>query len=154
MKFSYIKIVIVFFIAVCNSFVYGQDLKFKRLSDEEGLSSVNVKAIHQDVEGFIWFGTQDGLNKYDGFHFTVYKSNVFDKTSISSADINCIAEDEAGKLYIGTNGSGLSVFDKHKNEFSNFNKENSNICNNVIKCICNINSNERSEETRLNSSHQ
>lgn len=101
-----------------NSF--SQNIKFKRITNENGLSAVTVKSIFQDSKNFIWIGTQDGLNRFDGYHFKTFKNNPRDKNSISSNDINCFYEDKAGIIYIGTNDGGMSVFNKAKETFTNF----------------------------------
>ena len=101
-------------------FCFAQDLKFKRLSNEAGLSQVTVQAIYEDSQGFMWIGTQDGLNRYDGYHFKVFKNNPTNKNSISSNNINCITEDVDGQLYIGTQTSGLSVYNRYSEIFTNY----------------------------------
>ena len=59
-------------------------LYFKHLTADDGLSHNSVYAIHQDRRGFLWFGTQDGLNRYDGYNFKVYKNEIGDSTSIDN----------------------------------------------------------------------
>ena len=61
----------------------GREIRFERLGVEHGLSDNSVYDIHQDIKGFMWFGTTDGLNRYDGYHFTVYRHNPLDSQSIS-----------------------------------------------------------------------
>ena len=65
------------------SFGYAQNIKFKRLSIDEGLSASSVNTIFQDSQDFIWIGTQDGLNRYDGYHIKTFKTDLNSKTSIS-----------------------------------------------------------------------
>ncbi|CAN0602787.1 unnamed protein product, partial [Ectocarpus sp. 12 AP-2014] len=72
--------------------------------------------IFQDSEGFMWFGTIDGLNKYNGYEFEVYKSILNDQSSISNNRINAIVEGADGNLWIGTN-NGLNYFNKKTNSF-------------------------------------
>ncbi|MES2514790.1 MAG: two-component regulator propeller domain-containing protein, partial [Bacteroidota bacterium] len=79
-----------------------------------------VKTIFQDSKDFIWIGTQDGLNRYDGYHVKTYKNDQYSNTSISSNDVNCIFEDKSGMLYIGTNDGGLCVFNKQTEIFTNY----------------------------------
>jgi AraC-like DNA-binding protein len=76
------------------------NLKFENLSTIDGLSSSTCVEIHQDQDGFLWFGTIDGLNKYNGHEFTVYRSVINDPHSISSNRIYCIEEDNLGRLWI------------------------------------------------------
>lgn len=104
--------------------VLGQysNLKFENLSTADGLSSSTCVEIFQDSEGFLWFGTIDGLNKFDGYEFTVYRSGINDESSISSNRISAIAEDNDGKLWIGT-ANGLNVFDKDSEKFLRINHD-------------------------------
>src|ERR1700741_3115674 len=85
-------------------------LRFDHLGTEQGLSQSNVTCILQDSRGFMWFGTQDGLNKYDGYKITVYKKNAQSRQSLSHNFIQDIAEDRDGNLWIATWGGGLNKF--------------------------------------------
>jgi signal transduction histidine kinase/ligand-binding sensor domain-containing protein len=85
----------------------GQHLRFDRISSEQGLSQNTVFCILQDSRGFLWFCTQDGLNKYDGYSFTVYKHDPEDANSLSDNWVWTIHEDNSGELWIGTLGGGL-----------------------------------------------
>ena len=91
-------------------------LRVTRLSLEEGLSQSTVDCILQDRTGFMWFGTQDGLNRYDGYHFKVYQHDPEDETSISNNAIICLYEDRSGNLWVGTPG-GLNRFDHESETF-------------------------------------
>lgn len=97
-----------------------QDLKFDHLNTDEGLSHSNVTCIFQDSQGFMWFGTRDGLNKYDGYSFTVYKFNAQDTNSLSHDFITDIAEDVNGNLWIGTFGGGVNAFQKSTGKFQHY----------------------------------
>jgi signal transduction histidine kinase/ligand-binding sensor domain-containing protein/DNA-binding response OmpR family regulator len=79
----------------------------------------------QDSRGFMWFGTRDGLNKYDGYTFTVFKNDVKDKASLSGSIIMDMKEDVKGSLWIATWGGGISKFDRDTEKFIQF-KHNSN----------------------------
>lgn len=94
-----------------------RELKFEHLTIEEGLSQSTVFTIHQDSKGFMWFGTSDGLNKYDGYKFTVYKPDKHKKKSLSSGYINEIFEDSKKRLWIGTRDGGLNLFDSENECF-------------------------------------
>ncbi len=102
------------------SIAQQSNLKFERISLDEGLSQSIVTVIHKDRKGFMWFGTQSGLNKYDGYKFTEYKSNPFDSTHISNSQIRAIHEDSHGDLWIGTVSGGLNKFDREKEVFSHY----------------------------------
>src|SRR5688572_4383153 len=94
-----------------QSFSQNHSLKFTHLSLEQGLSQSYVKCIFQDSRGFMWFGTSEGLNKYDGYKFTVYKFNSRVKDGISHNQINDIMEDKDGNIWIAT-WDGLNMFDR------------------------------------------
>ena len=86
-------------------------LKFTHLGPEDGLSHTRVWSAIQDKQGFLWFATDYGLNKYDGYKFTVYKNDERDQNSIADNFIWNIALDRNGNIWIGTNGGGLDFFD-------------------------------------------
>lgn len=106
-------------LCTCASGQIGS-LRFENLSTIDGLSSSTCVEIYQDSEGFLWFGTIDGLNRYDGYDFTIYRSVINDPHSISSNRINAITEDRQGRLWIGT-GKGLNAFDKRSAKFYRIN---------------------------------
>ncbi len=95
----------------------GPDIKFDFISMEQGLSSALVMGIAQDPQGFMWFGTQDGLNRYDGYTFKVYKTNPDDPYSLSNNYILALYVDKAGVLWVATWG-GLNRFDAATERFS------------------------------------
>lgn len=111
-----------------NSYGQSSTIKFNRIPDEHGLSQTTVLCALKDSKGFMWFGTQDGLNKYDGYKFTVYKKNPSAHNSLSENWIWIIFEDSSGVLWIGTFGGGLNRFDRKTESFTHYrNKpENSN----------------------------
>jgi PAS domain S-box-containing protein len=76
--------------------------RFTHLTSEQGLSHNAVKCILQDSQGFMWFGTQDGLNRYDGYTFTVYRHLRSDPNSLSNSTITALYQDRSGTLWIGT----------------------------------------------------
>lgn len=94
-----------------------QNFKFERLSVEQGLSQCTVGAIFQDRRGFLWIGTSDGLNRYDGYSFKHYKHIPGDSTSLSHNAVTAIAEDGLGRLWIGTGEGGLNRFDPQHDRF-------------------------------------
>ena len=87
-----------------------RDLKFTHLTTNDGLSQGYVVDILQDRRGFMWFATRDGLNRYDGNAFVVYKNNPNDPDSLSSNFIQDLMEDDHGYLWIATN-TGVDKFD-------------------------------------------
>jgi len=84
-------------------------LRFTHLASEQGLSNNMVRSILQDSQGFMWFGTQDGLNKYDGYTFTVYRHRRSDPDSLSNSGITALYQDRTSTLWIGT-AVGLDSF--------------------------------------------
>jgi len=85
--------------------------RFEHLTLEDGLSQGSIFDIFQDRQGFMWFSTQDGLNRWDGIEFKVYTHQPFDSTTLSETWLSRIAEDEEGFLWVGTNSAGLNRFD-------------------------------------------
>ncbi len=92
------------------------DIRFRHLTIEHGLSQNTPMSINQDAKGFIWIGTQAGLNKYDGYNFTVYKTDIFDSTSISCDATLSMYKDHSGVLWIGTD-YGLNRYNSSNNIF-------------------------------------
>ncbi|MBS7229639.1 response regulator [Flavobacterium psychroterrae] len=110
--------------------------RLKNISTTDGLSQSSVIAIHQDKFGQMWFGTRDGLNKYDGSKFTIFRNDVTNKHSISNNDILSIEEDNTGKIWVGTY-NGLNCYDPVSNTFTRYlhTKTNHTISSNAIWSI-------------------
>jgi ligand-binding sensor domain-containing protein len=89
----------------------AHDIRFEELSIEEGLSQTICECIAQDNAGYMWFGTEDGLNKYDGYRFVIYRHNPEDPNSIAYNHILALHVDSARKIWIGTFDSGLDMYD-------------------------------------------
>lgn len=87
---------------------------------ESRLSQSSVNCMLKDSYGLMWFGTQDGLNKYDGYSFTVYKKRLGDPKSIISNDIYSILEDKDGNIWLAAIGAGISRYDRKTDSFENF----------------------------------
>ena len=81
------------FLSICIFAQEYSDFYFTRVNGENGLSESNVKAILQDSYGFMWFGTKDGVNRYDGLDFRVFKQKIGDKNGLKSNFINVLFED-------------------------------------------------------------
>jgi signal transduction histidine kinase/ligand-binding sensor domain-containing protein/CheY-like chemotaxis protein len=103
-----------------NNDPFGQDLRFTHLSLEDGLSQTTVISILQDRRGFMWFGTHDGLNRYDGYNFVVYRNDPADLNSLSGGIVYALFEDPSGILWIGTEIGGLSKFDPVSETFTRY----------------------------------
>lgn len=133
--FSHNFIILFFFITSATS---AQDIRFKNLSVTDGLSHNTVTAFCQDKFGFMWIGTVDGLNKFDGNRFTIYRNDPADPSSLSDNSILSIYEDREGILWIGTERGGLNRFDPRTEIFSGFihNPDNNNsISSNSVTSI-------------------
>jgi ligand-binding sensor domain-containing protein/signal transduction histidine kinase len=117
---------------------HDNDIKFERVSLEQGLSDSTVFCMLQDSQGFMWFGTHDGLNKYDGYDFEVYRHDPEALHSLSNSDVRCLHEDQSGTLWIGTNGGGLNRLDRQNERFIHYQSDPDNphsLSNDVVKVI-------------------
>ncbi len=115
------------------------EITFEHISLEQGLSQSSVNVILQDRTGFLWLGTEDGLNRYDGYNFVIYRPDPDDPHCISNNYILTLYEDTAGTLWIGTLGGGLNRYDAESDSFTRFlhdkNKEDSLSHNRVWKIL-------------------
>ncbi|HAN18443.1 MAG: hypothetical protein A2X13_06510 [Bacteroidetes bacterium GWC2_33_15] len=118
---------ILFFLIIGLSIgiAFSQKINVELFTIENGLSQTSVLCLSQDSKGFIWIGTQDGLNKYDGYSFKIFKNEPHDTTSITNNYIHCITEDSRGNIWVGTN-YGLNKLDINTNTFVHYLAEDSN----------------------------
>lgn len=105
--------------AVSSQAAQSQSFQFEHLSIAQGLSHNNGKCILQNSRGFLWIGTRDGLNRYDGYTFKVFKHNPQDSATISNDTIWKIYEDHSKILWIGTE-NGLNKFDRSTETFTRY----------------------------------
>jgi signal transduction histidine kinase/ligand-binding sensor domain-containing protein/DNA-binding response OmpR family regulator len=114
------------------------DLRFQHFSTEDGLPDNRVNAIFQDHLGFLWFGTDNGLVRYDGYEYQIYQANTQDSLSPSGNRIISIHEDQRGDLWIGTEFSGVNKFERSTGHFYHFRHEADNVHSlsndNVFNC--------------------
>ncbi|MEJ0033255.1 MAG: two-component regulator propeller domain-containing protein [Bacteroidota bacterium] len=96
------------------------NVKFDHIGTNMGLSHGNVITILQDSKGFMWFGTRDGLNRYDGYNFTVYKNDPEKPTTLVNNVVMDLIEDSEGKFWVATGGGGLDRFDPSTEVFTHF----------------------------------
>ncbi|OQX74700.1 MAG: hypothetical protein B6D64_12575 [Bacteroidetes bacterium 4484_276] len=94
-------------------------IRFNRITINDGLSLSSVYCIFQDSKGFMWFGTEDGLNKYDGNNFTIFRADPYDENSISHKWTEIVFEDQSGILWLGSRG-GLTRFDPATEVFGQY----------------------------------
>lgn len=108
------------FLGLTSGYAQTQKVNFTSLKTKDGLSSNTVNVILKDRYGLMWFGTEDGLNKFDGTNFTVYNYKSDDPNGIQANDIRALYEDPSGNLWVGTSGGSLSLYDRKKNSFVTF----------------------------------
>lgn len=100
--------------------VSSPGLAFEVLTVDQGLSQNSGRAMLQDSSGFLWIGTQDGLNKYDGYDFEIFSHDPSDPQSLSDNFVLCLLEDRNGMIWVGTNGGGLNRMDPQTGRFTRF----------------------------------
>lgn len=93
-------------------------IRFEKISVDDGLSQSTVFSVCQDSKGYMWFGTLEGLNRYDGYNFTVFKANQYKSGSLASSTIFRIYEDRHSNLWLGTLGGGLNRFNRDRENFT------------------------------------
>lgn len=96
------------------------DLRLQHLGVEQGLSQSTARALAQDGEGMVWIGTQDGLNRYDGYAFRVFRHDADDPTSLPDNHITTLVTDHRGRLWVGTQSGGLGRYDPDRKRFRNY----------------------------------
>jgi signal transduction histidine kinase/ligand-binding sensor domain-containing protein/DNA-binding response OmpR family regulator len=101
------------------------DAAFSQLTTEHGLSNLRITAILQDRAGFIWLGTTNGLNRYDGYSMLTYSHDPANPHSLSGSYVHALYEDRAGTLWVGTR-SGLNAFDRQSERFTRYQHDPSN----------------------------
>jgi DNA-binding NtrC family response regulator/ligand-binding sensor domain-containing protein len=127
LRIFFILIVFSFTLTPSNIYSQSSDLIFEQIFLDQGLSQSIVKCILQDEKGFMYFGTEDGLNRYDGYKFTVIRNDPENLNSISYNDINTIYQDHLGNIWIGTFNAGLNKYDPDNNKVTRFIYDPNNI---------------------------
>ncbi|MBK8706107.1 MAG: response regulator [Saprospiraceae bacterium] len=107
-------------ICFCISVLSAQNISIENLTIEDGLSQGMVYDILQTRDGFLWVGTKDGLNRYDGYNFRVWNNDPADPYSLADNTITTLFEDSRGWLWVGSESKGLHLFDRHSNRFFHF----------------------------------
>jgi len=127
-NFKYYLTIFFSFYSVC---LFAQNISFKQITIDDGLSNNRVYDIIQDSTGFIWLATDDGLNRFDGYNFKVFRHKANDKNSLSNNSVWALFEDRAGFIWLGTKSGELNRYDPNTDRFtsweikSEFVKENS-----------------------------
>ena len=115
-----IKKILTYWLLCLSLGLFGQSsfpINFQKFSLEDGLSHNKIKAIFQDSYGFIWIGTGNGLNRYDGYTFKKYHYHTEDTTSLSSSSITHIWEDQSRNIWVATNSEGINRFNRQTETF-------------------------------------
>ncbi len=115
------------------------NVKLRHITSEQGLSQSMVNCILQDHRGFMWFGTQDGLNRYDGNKIKVYSADPDNPQSIAGNFVSCLLEDNQGRIWIGSENNGISIYDPRTDNFIRLLSEEANkssLSDNSIKNLC------------------
>jgi ligand-binding sensor domain-containing protein len=97
-----------------------EKVKFSKVEPAAGLSNSRVTCVLQDSDGFLWVGTEDGLNRFDGYEFKVYRNDPADSTSLMKNSIIQIYEDDHGVLWISTANGGLHRYNSDLDNFTRF----------------------------------
>ncbi|WP_293942439.1 MULTISPECIES: two-component regulator propeller domain-containing protein [unclassified Sphingobacterium] len=118
-----IRILLVTTLAMLTFLCYGQNepVTFQRYYSKDGLSSNTIYSIFRDSYGFLWLGTEDGLNRFDGRRYHVYRYDANKENSLMANHISALCEDKKGRVWIGTNGGGLSYFDRQADRIRTYN---------------------------------
>lgn len=109
-----------FILSIACQITFAQEqLRLQRLNTNEGLSQADVRAMVQDKDGFLWIGTRDGLNRYDGLSFKTFFRNEKDSTTIRFNQITHLQTDESGNIWIASIG-GISCYERKSSRFLNY----------------------------------
>lgn len=107
----------VFLLSFFTQSAFSQNFTFGHLTINQELSNNTIYAIVEDRDGFLWFGSRDGLNKYDGYEFTVFKSDPTDSLSLPGNNIQALFAHPGGDLWIGLRQAGLCILDRATQQF-------------------------------------
>jgi signal transduction histidine kinase/ligand-binding sensor domain-containing protein/CheY-like chemotaxis protein len=125
---------------VSFSMLAQKSTRYERLTTASGLSQNTINKIIQDKKGFLWFATADGLNRYDGYSYEVYRHDPSDSKTLSGSDISTVTEDDEGNLWVGTRNAGLNKLDLKTGSVIQFTKGPSgeDISSAIIPSIVNL----------------
>jgi ligand-binding sensor domain-containing protein/two-component sensor histidine kinase len=126
MKIRYCLVILLSLLAMGLNAQAPSVIYFEHTSIEQGLSQSSVNCMLQDKEGFMWFGTADGLNKFDGYKFTVYNTDPLNPNLLSSGYIQCLYQDHNGIIWVGTLDGGLNAYDPKSLKINRFRHDTKN----------------------------
>jgi ligand-binding sensor domain-containing protein/tRNA A-37 threonylcarbamoyl transferase component Bud32 len=116
----FLKLNVILMSCTVSLFAQNTSIHFTHLNVEDGLSQSSVFAILQDKDGFMWFGTEDGLNRYDGYNFRVFKTNISDKNSLPNNMVTALLQDGEGFIWVGTS-EGLCRYNPQTEKIIRYN---------------------------------
>lgn len=119
MKSNQIQFLIIFLCTIQRLFAQPDNLRFEHITIQDGLPHNRVNAIVQDKKGFLWFGSQDGLVRYDGYVCRVFRQNQTEKVGFRGKNVECLLEDKQGNLWVGMQSEGINIKAAHSGIFSN-----------------------------------
>ena len=140
-----IKYLVILIFGICCS-VNGQKVfpilesseeKFQHITSEDGLMHNSIAAILQDSKGYMWFGTSNGLYKYNGYDFKYYTNSPDDDSTLLNKQVKTLFEDKKGHIWIGT-AEGICIYDRSSDSFNNYLGSEINKVNQIkesINCI-------------------
>ncbi|HAN79764.1 MAG TPA: hypothetical protein DCQ31_19385 [Bacteroidales bacterium] len=124
---------------ICNTlYAQNKNIRFEHLTSDLGLSQNSVKSIVQDVQGYMWFGTLDGLNRFDGHEIKIYRNSPNNPNSVSDNNITALFIDKRGNMWVGTSDKGISIYNPKSDNFTGYRhvKENPlSIASDQINCF-------------------
>ena len=106
--------------AAPEAVVTVDDVHFHNYGVEDGLSQTTVRAMLQDPSGAVWIGTQDGLNRFDGYEFKVYRADLQRRDSLPDSYIQALAPSRRGGFWVGTKAAGIALYDPERDRFTRF----------------------------------
>jgi signal transduction histidine kinase/ligand-binding sensor domain-containing protein/DNA-binding response OmpR family regulator len=124
-------------IGPCICFAQQQSFQFQHFGTRDGLSQININCIIQDSRGFMWIGSRNGLNRYDGYNFITYRYDAKNDSSLSNNMITALAEDHDGNIWVATQ-NGLDKYERKTGIFLRYThdpKNSNSLANNIINKI-------------------
>lgn len=114
------QLFLIFILYIQDAFAQSYQPQIEKIHDESGNSPGATFAITEDIQGFIWFGTIDGLYRFDGYNFIIYRNDPKDSNSLSNNTVRALTIDKEGLLWIGTQGGGLDCLNTTTENFTHY----------------------------------